>query len=125
MDKVRELQRITDKEHRGVVTDDVPVTFLGVELQGETTWIALSVGRTALSTYRGETQERRGLLANGLEQFGAGVLGNVFCHREGPEGTRTFGVHATLRDVFTVEVSELLDQVKIVEQQGATRAGGT
>jgi hypothetical protein len=65
VDKVREFQRITNEEHRRVVANDVPVAFLGVELQGETTRVALGVGRAALTAYGGEAQEGRGLLADG------------------------------------------------------------
>ncbi|MNC40229.1 hypothetical protein D3C75_889240 [compost metagenome] len=34
-------------------------------------------------------------------------------------------MNATLRNVLAVEVGELLDQVEVVEQQRAARAGGT
>jgi hypothetical protein len=33
-------------------------------------------------------------------------------------------VDTTLRDIFTVEVGKLLEQVEVVEQQWAARAGG-
>ena len=125
VDKVREFERITDEEHRRVVADDVPVAFLGVELQREATRIALGVGRTTLTAHGGETQESWGLLADGLKQLGAGVLGDVTRNGERTVSTRAFGVHAALRDVFAVEVGKLFDQVEIVEQQRAARAGGT
>ena len=65
------------------------------------------------------------MLANRLKQLGTGVVGDVFSDGEGTVSTRTFSVHATLRNVFPIEVSELLDQVKVVEQQRAAWAGGT
>src|SRR5690606_2261851 len=36
MNEVREFDRITDKEYRCLVTDQVPVPFLGIELQCKT-----------------------------------------------------------------------------------------
>ncbi|MNQ94856.1 hypothetical protein D3C85_1103940 [compost metagenome] len=125
VDKVREFERITDEEHRRVVADDVPVAFFGVELQRKTTWITLGISRTALATDRGEPEKCWCLLADGVEQLRAGVLSDITSYGERAVSTRTLGVHTTLRDVFTVEVGKLLDQVKVVEQQRATRAGGT
>jgi hypothetical protein len=72
-----------------------------------------------------EKRRKVGLLADGLKQLGAGVVGDVAGNGEGTVGARAFGVHTTLRNVFAVEVGELLDQVEIVEQQRAARAGGT
>ncbi|MNF54933.1 hypothetical protein D3C84_363770 [compost metagenome] len=125
VDKVWKLQWITNEEHGGIVANDVPVAFLGVELQGEPARITLGIGRTTLATHGGKPQESRGLLANCLKQLRAGVLSDIACHGERTVGTRAFGVYTALRDVFTVEVGKLLDQVKVVEQQRATRAGGT
>ncbi|MNN24768.1 hypothetical protein D3C81_1382100 [compost metagenome] len=122
VDKVREFERITDEEHRRVVADDVPVAFFGVELQRKTTWITLGISRTALATDRGEPEKCWCLLADGVEQLRAGVLSDITSYGERAVSTRTLGVHTTLRDVFTVEVSKLLDQVKVVEQQRASRA---
>ncbi|MNF77545.1 hypothetical protein D3C84_596950 [compost metagenome] len=123
VDKVREFQRITNEEYGRVIADNVPVAFFGVELQGKAAGVTLSVSRTTLTTYSGETQKRRSLLAYSLEQLGAGVLSDITRHGEGPVGARAFGMHTAFRDVFAVEVGELLDQVKVVEQQRATRAG--
>src|SRR5690606_38739644 len=39
MNEVRELDCITDKEYRCLVTDQVPVTFLSVEFQCKTVWV--------------------------------------------------------------------------------------
>jgi hypothetical protein len=65
------------------------------------------------------------LLADSLKQLRAGVLSDIACDGERTVGTRAFGVYAALWDVLTVEVGKLLDKVKVIEQQRATRAGGT
>ena len=46
MDEVAELQGIADEEHRRVVTDEVPVSLLGVELDREAARIARGIGPT-------------------------------------------------------------------------------
>ncbi|MNG01878.1 hypothetical protein D3C84_848760 [compost metagenome] len=116
MDKVGEFQRITNEEHRGVVADDVPVAFLGIELQGETPRITLGIGRTTLATHSREAQEGFGLLADSAEQLGVTVLGDIPGYREGAIGSRALGVYTTLRDVFTVEVGEFFKQVEVIQQ---------
>ncbi len=70
-------------------------------------------------------RKARGSLTHRFKQLGAGVLSDVSGDRKRSVGTRPFGVYAALRNVFTVEVSELLDQMEIVEQQRATRASRT
>ncbi|MNL09835.1 hypothetical protein D3C87_1306100 [compost metagenome] len=62
--EVRKTQRIAKEKHRGVVADDVPVAFVGVELHRETTDVALGVGGAAFTGHRGKTHEQRGLLAH-------------------------------------------------------------
>ncbi|MCY1436439.1 hypothetical protein D9M71_525650 [compost metagenome] len=54
VDKVGKLQRVTNEEHWRVVTDDVPVAFLGVELHREATRVTLGICRAALATNGGE-----------------------------------------------------------------------
>ncbi len=115
MNEVREFQRVTDKEHGGVVAHDVPVTFFGVKLDRKAAWVTLGVSRTTLTAYGGEAQENRRLLTDRIEQLGAGVLADIAGHDERTMSTRSFGVHATLRDVFTVEVGQLFDQMEIIE----------
>ncbi|MNR15815.1 hypothetical protein D3C85_1323730 [compost metagenome] len=45
-------------------------------------------------------------------------------HGEGAVGAGTFGVHAPLRDHFTVEVGEFFQQPDVLQQCGAARASG-
>ncbi|MNG09668.1 hypothetical protein D3C84_930950 [compost metagenome] len=43
VDEIRELQRVANEEHWRVIAHDVPVAFLGIELERKTTWIAFGV----------------------------------------------------------------------------------
>src|SRR3546814_2838503 len=49
MVQVRKAQRITEEEDWRAVADDVPVAFLGVELQGEAADVTLGISRPALA----------------------------------------------------------------------------
>ncbi len=49
VDEIGELQRITHKENRRVVTNQIPVAFFGVELQCKAAHIALGIGCTLLT----------------------------------------------------------------------------
>lgn len=49
VDNVGELHGILDEEDGNVVSNDIPVTLLGVELDGKTTNIADCVSRTTAS----------------------------------------------------------------------------
>ena len=49
MVEVGELERITQKEDRRVVSDQVPVAFLGIKLDGEASDIALGICCAALA----------------------------------------------------------------------------
>ena len=122
--EVGELARVADEEHRGVVAHHVPVAFLGVELQREAADVALGIGRAALAGDGGEAGEQFGLLADFLEQLGAGVAGDVLGDGERAERARALGVHAPLRDHLAHEVGQLLIQPHILCQQRAAWAGG-
>ena len=115
VNEVREFKRVTDKENRRVVPDDVPVTFFGIELDREAARVTLGVCRTSFATDGGETHENWRLLAHGLKQFSAGVLRDIAINRECTVSARTFRVHAAFRNVLAIEVCKFLDQVKIVE----------
>ena len=62
--EVREAQRVAEEEHRRVVADDVPVAFLGIELQRGAADVAFRVRRAALTGDGGEAHEHRRLLAD-------------------------------------------------------------
>ncbi len=106
--EVRKLQRIAEKEHRGVIAHHVPVALLGVELQCVTTNVALGVGRAALTGDGREAGEQRGALTNLGKQLGFGVAGDVMGDDELAKRAGTFRVHTTLRNHLAVEMSELL-----------------
>lgn len=58
-----ELDRISDKEDRQTVEDEILVSFLGEELHGPATNITDSVGSTSLASCSRDTGEKGSLLS--------------------------------------------------------------
>lgn len=104
------------KENGGVVSDHVPVTLLGVELDGETTGIAGSIGRTLLTSDGRETGEERGALADTVQELGLGELGDVVGNLKVTMGSSSLGVDNTLGDTLTVKVGQLINQSEILKK---------
>ena len=70
MDEVWELDWVSDKEDWSIVSNHIPVTFLGVMLDSETTWVAIAIVGTALTSDSGETKEDGSSLSNGVHELG-------------------------------------------------------
>ena len=122
-DEVGELDRVAHEEHRRVVADDVPVALVRIEFQREAAHVALGIRRAALAGDGREAQERFRLLADLGEDLGLGISGDVVGDGQRAIGRRAFGMNHALRDALPVLVRELLDQLVILEQQRAARAG--
>ncbi|MNL46838.1 hypothetical protein D3C87_1695860 [compost metagenome] len=124
MDEVGELQRVANEEHRHVVADQVPVAFVGVELDGEAAHVTFGIGRAAFAGHGGKAQEQRGLLTNLRKDAGAGVARDVVSDGEGTVGAGPLGVDDPFRNAFAVEVGQLFNQPEVLQQRRATGAGG-
>ncbi|MNE25402.1 hypothetical protein D3C80_1187310 [compost metagenome] len=124
MDEVGEFQRIADKKDRGVVTHQIPVALLGIELEGEAAHVALGIGGPLLTGHCGEAQEDRGLLADCVEQVGLAELADVVGQGKGAVGAGAFSVNHSLGNTLAVEVGEFLHQPDVLHQHRAAGAGG-
>ena len=122
VDKVLELGRVAHEEDRRVVADQVVVALLGVELQGEAARIAHRVGETLLAGNGREAREDGRPLADRAEEGGFGPRGDVGGHLEIAEGAAALGMDNALGHALAVELSHLLDQVVVLQQQGAVHA---
>src|SRR5690606_18737928 len=76
--QVGEFERVAEKEHGGVIADQVPVAFFGVELHGDTADVALGVSRAALARNGREANEHGSFFADFGKDLGLGVFGDVF-----------------------------------------------
>ncbi len=78
MDQIRELDGILDEEDRNVVTDEIPVALLGVELDSEAADIAGKVGGALVAGNGREANEGFRSFSRTLEEIGLGILGERF-----------------------------------------------
>jgi hypothetical protein len=118
---VRLTLTISEEEDRGVVGDNIPVAFVGAELDGETTRISGTIVRARLTTNSGESHADGALLAS-LEDVGhAKVVKGVGGLVE-TVGTTTLSVNDTLGDTLSVEVREEIYQVEVLEEKGTVLA---
>lgn len=124
MNKVGEFVRVADEEHGGVVADEIPVAFFGIELNGESTNVAFSIGGAAFSGDRRESEEGFSLFADMREDVGFGVLSDIFGDGECAVCARTLSVHHALGDTLAVEVLHLFKQLNILHEKRAAGAGG-
>ena len=121
--EVGELHRVLDEEHRNVVAHQIPVAFVGVELDGKATDVARSVGRATFPSDGGEAREHRRDLAGGLERSGAGEGRHRLVGLEEAVGRGAARVHDALGDALVIEVRDLLAQDEIFEQRWAAQPG--
>ncbi len=122
--EIGEFERIAQEEDGGVVAHQVPVAFLGVELDGKAADIALGIRRAALAGDGGEAHEELGLLADLGEDLRPGVAGDIVGDGEGTEGAGSLGVHAPFGDHFAVEMRQLFKKPDVLQQLRSALAGG-
>ena len=122
--EIREFVRIAQEEDRGVVADQVPVAFFGVELHGKAADVAFCIGCTAFPGDGGEAHESFGFLADLGKDLGLGVFGDVMGDGEFAKGARSLGMHTALRDHLPVKMSQFFQIPDILQQHGPARTGG-
>ena len=70
MNQVRELDWVSNKKYRSIVSNHVVVSFFGVVLESETTRITITIVGSTFSSNSGETQEDGSLLSNLIHELG-------------------------------------------------------
>ena len=123
VDEVGELHRVLDEEHRDVVADDVPVAFVGVELDGEAAHVARQVERAALAGDGREAHEHRRALAGLGERRRARDRRQVLVALEVAVRRRAARVDDPLGDALVVEVGDLLAEDEVFHQRRPAQAG--
>ena len=51
MNKIRELVTITNKEHRGIIADNIVVTLSSIKFNGKPTRVSLGITGATFTTY--------------------------------------------------------------------------
>jgi hypothetical protein len=104
---IRKFHTVLDEEHRNVIANNVPVTFLGVEFDSKTTNIADSVCRATATKDSREPQEDRSLARSVRQNTGRCDIFGRLEEGEFSKGTGATGVDDALRDAFVVEAVDL------------------
>ncbi len=124
VDEVGKFIGITHEEDRRVVADQIPIALVGVKLQGEAPHVALGVGGAAFAGDGREPEKTLGLAANTREDSGLGEFRDVMGDGKMSVGAGAFGVDGALGDAFAVLMGQFFEQLIILHQERATRAGG-
>lgn len=118
VNEVRELRRVSEKEHGRVVRHCVPITILGPKLHRETARITSTVMAARLATDCRESNSNWALLSLFGEDVQSCQVGNWIGTFEEAVSTRALGVDNTLGDTFAVEMREQIDEMEVLEQEG-------
>src|SRR5260221_11799750 len=113
--EVREAERIAEEKDWSIVSDDVPISLLGVELESKATDIALRIGCPAFPSDARKAREHRRLLSNLRKNRCLGVFRNVVSRRESSMRPPAFGMHPPLGNALANHWGELLDQPDVLE----------
>ena len=123
VDDVGKADRVLNEEHRDVVADDVPVAFLGVELDREAAHVARQVHRALAAGDGREAHEGRRFLAGALEQICAGITREGLVGLEIAVRAIAAGMDHALGDALVVEVEDLFAEMEVLEQGRAAPPG--
>jgi hypothetical protein len=115
VDEVWELNGVSDEKNGGVVTGHIPVTVLSVELDSETSGIAISICRPFLTCNSGKSCKGGSYLTDRIEHLGFGVLGDVVGDLEVSMGSSSLGMDHPFGDALAVEVSQLIKQMEVAD----------
>jgi hypothetical protein len=124
MQKVRELNRILNKEHRGVISNHIVVALLSVELNSESSGISNAISRSSFTCNSWESQEQRGSLSDRIQELSLSKFSNIVSHLEVAVSTGSLGVDDSLGDSLSVKLGELVNQVEVLEEDGSSGASG-
>src|SRR5262245_4488730 len=119
MDQVWKLDGVLNEKHRNIVPDDVPVSFLRIELNRKAADIARQVRRALVAGHGREAYEDRGFLPGALKEISLRDIGQRRIILEIPTRPEAAGMYHPLGDALMVEVEELLAEVKVFERRGA------
>ena len=118
--KVRKLHRILDEEHRYVVSYQVPIAALCVQLDGKPAYVARRVDRTCPTSHGGEAHEYRTGCASLLENRGFRQFRDCSGAFKNTVSARTARMNNALGDALMIKVKNLFAKDKILEQGGTS-----
>jgi len=122
VNEVRKFGRISQEEDRGVVSDEVPVAFVGSELDGKASGVSSTVMRARLTTHGGESDGHRASLALGAPNVERGQVIDRVSAFEETMGSRALCVDYTFGDSLSVKMSQQVNEMEVLQEEGAVVA---
>src|SRR5450756_693261 len=123
MDEVGEFDGILDEENWDVVTDQVPVAFLGVKLDGKPAYVTRGIDRTRAAC-DGRYASKYGRLLTYLGEYpGGGVLLQRGGQLEASMHARRSRVNDTLGNTLVIEMRDFFAKDEILQKRRAVRIG--
>lgn len=122
MNEIWKICGIPQKENWSIIEYPIPIAFLCVELDRESTRIPSAVGGALFATDSRESGDATRLLAHLVEHVHVCQVGDIICDFEFTVGSGTLGVDDTLGNALTIEVGKEVDQVEVLEQERTIRA---
>ena len=115
---MREFGGISQEENRGVVGDQIPIAFVGSELDGKSSGVSSAIVRARPTTDGGESDGYGAFLAFGTPDVERGkVIGRGGAFKE-TMGSGALCVDNTFRDTLSVKVGEKVDKTEILKEEG-------
>src|ERR1035437_2291538 len=123
MDEVGEFDGILDEENRDVVADQVPVAFLGVKLDGKSSYVTRGIHRTRAACDGRDASEHGRLLTH----LGEYPCGGISFQRGGQlkesMRARRARVNDTLGNALVVEMRDFVAKDEILQERRAAGIG--
>ena len=116
MNQIGEFDRVLNKEDWNIISDDVPITLLRVQLHREAANIPGEIRGAFVAGDGGEAHEGRGLFTGALKEIGTSHFGERIVILEVAVCAESSRVDHALRNSFVVEVEDLLAKMEIFEQ---------
>src|SRR5450756_178166 len=123
MDEVGEFDGVLDEENWDVVADQVPVTFLGVKLDGKPAHVTRGVDRTRAACDGRYTSKHRCLLTYLGEYPGGGVLLQRGGQLEESMRARRTRVNDTLGNTLVIEMGDFFAEDEILQKRRTAPIG--
>ena len=119
---VGKLDRILDEEDRDVVADEVPVAFLGIELDGKAAHVAGEV-EEPFEPATVEKRTKAGVFSPARWKMSARVyLASELVGLEIAVRSIAAGMNHAFRNALVVEMENLLAEMKVLDQRRTARA---
>jgi len=111
---IRELNSIPDEKDREIVSNQVVVAILRIELDSKTPGVSHCIRRAPPSGDGGKAHEHRGLFRRVLKECRLGLRLNAIVNLEVAMCSSPLGMDNPLGNAFPVKMSHLLNKLDIL-----------